>query len=317
MKHFTDNLTHKEIMEHIEDEPEQSKAKRLLTWMLSLLLNLDPTQNKECYEFYLEILTSFLALFSTQLRHPLSFDEPNYFLDLFLSLFVSRADAVVARLLENVMAQLPPPSAASASVVYTAYTYLFSSAHTLPTDSLPLADLSLLLLTLLGVQADPDWTLAFQQAMAGLSDHQVMSATELEACHRKMHLISFKGLLDMFSQSLEVEEKALLFYKMLSENESFRVYVLSRTDQETIYLPILKLIYESMEAKTNYPQLYLLMTVLLILSQDEVNNDAIQKIVSFNCFEDALKPLSLSFIDNRQYRISLGLQNVHCSNRFL
>lgn len=35
-----------------------------------------------------------------------------------------------------------------------------------------------------------------------------------------------------------------------------------------------------MEGKTNYSQVYILMTILLILSQDEVNNDAIQKIVS-------------------------------------
>lgn len=35
-----------------------------------------------------------------------------------------------------------------------------------------------------------------------------------------------------------------------------------------------------MEAKTNYSQVYILMIVLLILSQDDVNNDAIQKIVS-------------------------------------
>lgn len=46
------------------------------------------------------------------------------------------------------------------------------------------------------------------------------------------------------------------------------------------YLPILKLIYESMEGKTNYSQVYILMTILLMLSQDDVNNEAIQKIVS-------------------------------------
>lgn len=38
----------------------------------------------------------------------------------------------------------------------------------------------------------------------------------------------------MFIKSFHVEEKMLLFYMILAENESFRVYVLSRTDQETI-----------------------------------------------------------------------------------
>lgn len=35
-----------------------------------------------------------------------------------------------------------------------------------------------------------------------------------------------------------------------------------------------------MEGKTNYSQVYILMIVLLILSQDDFNNEAIQKIVS-------------------------------------
>lgn len=49
-----------------------------------------------------------------------------------------------------------------------------------------------------------------------------------------MHLISFKDLFEIFSKSIQVEERMLLFYLILVENESFRVYVLSRTDQETI-----------------------------------------------------------------------------------
>lgn len=41
----------------------------------------------------------------------------------------------------------------------------------------------------------------------------------------------------------------------------------------------MKLIYESMEAKTNYSQVYILLVILLLLSQDDMNNEAIQKIV--------------------------------------
>lgn len=37
-----------------------------------------------------------------------------------------------------------------------------------------------------------------------------------------------------------------------------------------------------MEGKTNFSQIYILMVILLILSQDDVNNEAIQKIVSEN-----------------------------------
>ena len=102
-------------------------------------------------------------------------------------------------------------------------------------------------------------------------------------------------------RSLGVEERMLLFYVMLVENSSFRVYVLSRTDPETIvsfvgvtnqtrrahwqiekkkYIPILKIIYEAVEGKTNYSQVYILLIVMLLLSLDDVNNETIQKIVS-------------------------------------
>lgn len=64
--------------------------------------------------------------------------------------------------------------------------------------------------------------------------HNEVISTDIDGCEHKMHLISFKTLFEMFTKSLHVEEKMLLFYMMLAENESFRVYVLSRTDQEII-----------------------------------------------------------------------------------
>ncbi|CAO3701506.1 unnamed protein product [Rhizopus stolonifer] len=287
MKHFADNLTNKEIMEQTEDDSKECKAEQLLESMLYILMNMDPNASYACYEFYVEILNMFLILFSSQLRNPLKSTD-YYFLDIFMSKFNHRADAVVARLLENVIDQNQPPSQSS-GVMFTAYNYIFSKHPNI--DTLPVADLSLFLLLLLGVQEQGAWIACFRQAIANLSDHHVLSATDIEGNDQKMHLISFKALLEMFSKSLAVEEKMLLFYMILSENESFRVYVLSRTDQETIYIPILKLIYESIEGKTNYTQVYILMTVLLILSQDEVNNDAIQKIMVHNITWFTERPL--------------------------
>ncbi|CAO3680253.1 unnamed protein product [Rhizopus microsporus] len=292
MKHFADNLTNKEIMEQIEDHKDECKAEQLLESLLYILMNMDPSASFSCYEFYVEIINTFLTLFSTQLRHPLKFEDSHYFLDIFLSKFSHRTDAVVARLLENVIEQSQPPPQSS-SVMYTAYNYFFSSKGTSAPNTVPVADLSLLLLLLLGFQSRQRyqvWVSGFRQAVSSLGDHRVIS-TDIDGCDHKMHLISFKTLFEMFTKSLHVEEKMLLFYMMLAENESFRVYVLSRTDQEIIYLPILKLIYESMEGKTNYSQVYILMTILLILSQDEVNNDAIQKIAVHNITWFTERPL--------------------------
>lgn len=123
-------------------------------------------------------------------------------------------------------------------------------------DTMPVADRSLLLLLLLGTQSisshDTEWVKSYRFAIANLSDHHgnfffylgtscacinflfLVLSSDVDGCDRKMHLISFKDLFEIFSKSLHVEERMLLFYLILVENESFRVYVLSRTDQETI-----------------------------------------------------------------------------------
>ncbi|KAI9346649.1 Dymeclin [Pilaira anomala] len=257
---------------------------------------MDPNSNYSHYEFYTEVLNTFLVLCSTQLQHS-KLTEDNYFLGILISKFGNRAETVVARLLENLIEQRTPPPQSS-SVMYTAYNYFFSSRSSShpDADSMPVADRSLLLLLLLGSQSisketeNSKWIKSYRYAIANLNDHHVLSS-DVDGCDRKMHLISFKDLFEIFIKSLHVEERMLLFYFILVENESFRVYVLSRTDQETIYLPILKLIYESVEGKTNYSQVYILMTVLLILSQDDVNNEAIQKIVVHNITWFTERPL--------------------------
>lgn len=104
--------------------------------------------------------------------------EDNYFLGILTSKFGNRAEAVVARLLENLIEQrIPPPQ--SSSVMYTAYNYFFSSRmNSNPdADTMPVADRSLLLLLLLGTQSiseksnDTEWVKSYRFAIANLSDH--------------------------------------------------------------------------------------------------------------------------------------------------
>ncbi|KAK4515030.1 uncharacterized protein ATC70_002639 [Mucor velutinosus] len=295
-KQFNGNLTNNEIMEQFEDDPNMSKAEQLIEHLLYILINMDPSMNYSTYEFYTEVLNTVLVLCSTQLQQNKLSQDNSYFLGILMSKFENRAETVVARLLENLIEQKTPPPQSS-SVMYTAYNYFFSgrSNANSDADTMPVADRSLLLLLLLGMQSgfekrNAAWNKSYRFAIANLSDHHVISS-DIDGCDRKMHLISFKGLFEIFSTSIQVEERMLLFYLILVENEAFRVYVLSRTDQETIYLPILKLIYESMEGKTNFSQIYILMVILLILSQDDVNNEAIQKIIVHNTTWFTERPL--------------------------
>ncbi|KAI8071187.1 Dymeclin [Gilbertella persicaria] len=283
-KQFACNLTNQELIHQFEDS-NSLQGEQLVEALLYVLINMDPCFSYSTYEFYTEILNTMIILCSTQLRHSKASQTNNYFLHVLMHKFANRAETVVARLLENLISQKTAPPQSS-SVMYTAYNYFFSGRTNVlsDTDSIPVADRSLLLLLLLGTQPlenDSKWMKAYRFALATLSDHNMVS-NDIDEPDRKMHLISFKDLFEIFSTSLHIEERMLLFYLILKENETFRVYVLSRTDPETIYMPILRLIYESMEGKTNYSQVYVLFVILLILSQDDVNNEAVHKVVVSN-----------------------------------
>ncbi|CAJ0766026.1 11199_t:CDS:2, partial [Entrophospora sp. SA101] len=78
---------------------------------------------------------------------------------------------------------------------------------------------------------------------------------------------------------LPSEEVCLILYLFMIENVEFRIYVLSQLDPETLLLQILRLLYDGIEGQTNYSQMYILLTILLLLSQDEIFNENIQKII--------------------------------------
>ncbi|ORX54081.1 hypothetical protein DM01DRAFT_1335935 [Hesseltinella vesiculosa] len=271
------------ILQQVIDHP-QPTAEQLLQAVLDLIITLDPNANYTTYEFYVELLNLLLVLFSTQL-HQGPGQEKNLFLDILFTTSANKTNALIAKLLDNVIEQKQPPSQTS-SMVFSAYNYLFASRSSLSdTDTLPVADRSLLTILLLCTQSR-----LYRQAIACLRDLQLLS-TDLDDIHDRTHLISYKHLFNLFCESIHVEEHMLLFYLMLMENESFRVYVLSRTDPETMYIPILKMIYESIEQRTNFSQIYILMVILLIFSQDEVNNDAIQKVMVSNLTWFTERPL--------------------------
>lgn len=135
--------------------------------------------NYSTYEFYTEVLNTFLVLCSTQLQQSKLAQDSNYFLNLLMSKFGNRAETVVARLLENLIEQKAPPPQSS-SVMYTAYNYFFSArpnASNPDADTMPVADRSLLLLLLLGSQSHSEkqdnsqWIKSYRFAIANLSDH--------------------------------------------------------------------------------------------------------------------------------------------------
>jgi hypothetical protein len=77
------------------------------------------------------------------------------------------------------------------------------------------------------------------------------------------------------------EETNLLFYIFLMKNKAFQRYILSKADQDVLLLPLLQVLYSTLDQKDKYSQLYTLLSCLLMTSQDEFVNQTIQKIASF------------------------------------
>ena len=80
----------------------------------------------------------------------------------------------------------------------------------------------------------------------------------------------FGRLFDAFCSSLDHDPHVLLFYYMLHRNNYFRRYIESRTDLDSLLLPLLKHLYKISDRDLINPQqVYMILIVLLLMSQQD------------------------------------------------
>ncbi|XP_061376168.1 uncharacterized protein LOC133318196 [Gastrolobium bilobum] len=89
--------------------------------------------------------------------------------------------------------------------------------------------------------------------------------------------LPFASLFDTFGICLADEAAVLLLYSLLQGNCAFLEYVLVRTDLDTLLMPILEALYNAPRRTAN--QIYMLLIILLILSQDSSFNASIHKLI--------------------------------------
>ncbi|KAF2620341.1 hypothetical protein F2Q68_00038244 [Brassica cretica] len=88
--------------------------------------------------------------------------------------------------------------------------------------------------------------------------------------------VPFASLFDTLCMCLADEGAVLLLYSLLQGNSHFKEYVLVRTDMDTMLMPILETLYNA-SRRTSSNQIYMMLIVLLILSQDSSFNSSIHK----------------------------------------
>ncbi|CAA7015354.1 unnamed protein product [Microthlaspi erraticum] len=90
--------------------------------------------------------------------------------------------------------------------------------------------------------------------------------------------IPFASLFDTLGMNLADEGAVLLLYSLLQGNSDFKEYVLVRTDLDTMLMPILETLYNA-SRRTSSNQIYMMLIVLLILSQDSSFNSSVHKMI--------------------------------------
>lgn len=88
--------------------------------------------------------------------------------------------------------------------------------------------------------------------------------------------VSYSRLYDCLGACLRADTSTLLLYSLLHANPTFLEYVLVRTDLDTLLLPLLEVLYCAARRTPN--QIYMLLIVLLILSQDASFNANVHKL---------------------------------------
>ncbi|KAG6668778.1 dymeclin isoform X1 [Carya illinoinensis] len=89
--------------------------------------------------------------------------------------------------------------------------------------------------------------------------------------------LPFASLFDTLGMCLADEAAVLLLYSLLQGNSDFLEYVLVRTDLDTLLIPILEALYDAPRKTPN--QIYMLLIILLILSQDSSFNASTHKLI--------------------------------------
>ncbi|CAK9171178.1 unnamed protein product [Ilex paraguariensis] len=89
--------------------------------------------------------------------------------------------------------------------------------------------------------------------------------------------LPFASLFDTLGMCLADETAVLLLYSLVQGNSDFLEYVLVRTDLDTLLLPMLETLYNVSRRTSN--QIYMVLIILLILSQDSSFNASIHKLI--------------------------------------
>ncbi|KAJ2732299.1 hypothetical protein IW152_003923 [Coemansia sp. BCRC 34962] len=223
--------------------------RQTLHYILLAISRLDIRGSQSAYAFYQDLLAMLLDISVPQPSHGLDISaRANIFVSELVETIgpantfnvdCSQADKLVRSLLVNAV---DAPSAPSAQgLVLSAYSYLFSR-QSASTQSKLTEQHSLLLLLLLIAQpvgAAKSQCSPYLHALASIRDASDGGASKLDSFGALASVPFPKLFTKLMAETLSAEW-TVLFQVLVLRNEAFRTYVLSRTDTDTLVLPLLR-----------------------------------------------------------------------------
>lgn len=203
---------------------------------------------------------------------------------------------------QGVFRKVGSAAAAVFLLPYYTYTYLINSSGSAVGSKSPLADSSLLLLLLLvhygkvlpvdtiglvDTEKNGEATInelarpvyqsnPFRTALQTARDTDFV-IVRLQDRSEEAVRVPFAALYDTLGACLVDDRSTLLLYSLIHGNPAFLEYLLVRADLDTLLMPLLEMLYTASRRTPN--QIYMLLIILLILSQDASFNANVHKLV--------------------------------------
>jgi len=288
LKHMLETFEPEDVLPHLS-LPEKNEAHLAEALVDSLLTTLaDCALDDASYWLHMELLAATTVCLSSQLFCELSSAAPLPLVVAALGCSGPLTERLVLRLLQHYVGRPPPPQSSegllrtiSSGLGYVIhlpwqlFSYLFREPGASP---LQLADRALQVLLLLtqhlppALFPNPASSNFYLLALRSIGDSSVevdvgSEGGDPEAGAVRTSTVAFRRLHDVIAEALPQEGAAVLLYLMLHGNRDFLDHTLSRADPDTLLMPLLRTLYGVQTLRHN--QLYMLLIVLLMLTQDE------------------------------------------------
>ncbi|GAM19817.1 hypothetical protein SAMD00019534_029920 [Acytostelium subglobosum LB1] len=302
--------------------------------LTSLIRFLSHESTDLTYDLHLMLYNYMLTLFSTEMYRPITTTtmmlrdddddddddkqriESNVFLTLLMRMYTDKLIPendiyiFIKQLYVNITTDKPRPNASNGLlnsignaasylllIPWSAYRYFFPPGDG-TSRSGPLSDLSLLTLLAITQYHNPPNGNPFRRLTNSIQDTLFVdldtSGSSSPNNNRFIIAISMSTLYERIIISPSSDKNLLLLYYLLLDNPNFFRYVQSRTDIDSLVLPLLQVLYSSFEEKPQ--QVYMILIIILILSQDTLFNANVHSLVIHQVLwykERLLKDISL------------------------